>query len=59
MPLAGELLPAALIGRNLAGRMDLKLSPEVSADLSFAGVSGLDGGTDATAQLSAAARIAF
>jgi hypothetical protein len=62
VPLVGELLPAALTSSTWAefgGRVDFKLSPQVTADLSFAGVSGLDGGTDTTAQLRAAGRIAF
>jgi hypothetical protein len=61
VPLAGELLPVALIPSTWAeygGRVGFKLNPQVTADLSFAGVSTLDG-TDTTAQLRAAGRIAF
>ena len=61
VPLAGELLPATLAPTTWAeygGRVDFNLNPQVTAGLSFAGVSGLDG-TDTTAQLRATGRIAF
>jgi probable HAF family extracellular repeat protein len=61
VPMAGELVPTALTPNTWAeygGRVGFKLSPQVTADLSLAGVSGFDGiGT--SAQLRAAARLAF
>ena len=61
VPMAGELVPTALTSTTWAeygGRVGFKLSPQVAADLSLAGVSGFDGmGT--SAELRAATHIAF
>ena len=61
VPMAGELVPTALTPNTWAeygGRVGFKLSPQVTADLSLAAVSGFDGmGT--SAELRTAARLVF